>query len=363
MEPIDLAMRRTLRSAQRVPMRQRAAEIHADHHRDDVDRGASTRLVASWRTLGWLCTAALAAVIASERMYWYWAGIDIESLGVLSVYYAVAIAVAFTVLASSPGTGPRRAVLGGAVFALVAEGIITPVVYEDGPLPLLFLMFVGWHGVVAFVGLVYLVRRWALDGRWRRLAAASVTVGVGWGVWALSSAVSDGETGAEFVAEGGSAALLSPREFAIYASWTGLALVLAHVALDRLWPAPGWRPSRIGIASTAAASVLLLALHVVPSVPWAPVKLVAIGGVLALLLRRTASSPGRPTLIDELAGSARLRLLAPLALLPMAAAGTYAVLWSQRESTVMEPIFFAAIAAQVVVGVVALSVAARRSRV
>ncbi|MFK8025094.1 MAG: hypothetical protein AB8G26_14130 [Ilumatobacter sp.] len=322
-----------------------------------------TRITGSIRTLVWTVAVALAAVVASERVYWYWGGIDVEQLGVLASFYGVAVIVAMAALAASPGSGPRRAVLGGAVFALVVEGIITPVIYEDGPLPLLYLMFVGWHGLLAFVGFVYAIRRWALERRSLRLAAGAAVTGIGWGLWALASAVPDRETAEEIAADGGgSADVLDPSSFGVYAAWTGLALLVAHVVADRFWPRVGWRLSKSGRVAAALAVVWLTATLVVPAVPWAPIKLLALALVLRSLLRRTASPAGSDTVIDELAGRCHLPSLLGLALLPVTAAGTYAVLWPLRESTAFEAVFWSLIGAQVFIGVGALIWAVRRPR-
>lgn len=308
-----------------------------------------------------MCALSLAAVVASERIYWYWAGIDADSLSVLTVYYAVAIAVAVTALVHAPGTGRRRVVLGGAVFALVVEGIITPVIYEDGPLPVLFLMFVGWHGVLGFVGVVWLLRRWALDGRSLRIAFGASVVGVGWGVWALASAVTDRVTAEEFAAEGaGSSDVLVPIDFASYAAWVGVALIAAHMAADRLWPASGWLPSRSGKVSTFVAAGALAALHVVPAVPWAPIKLGAIGFVLWRLLARTSEPAAGHTVIDALGGRIRYRHLLPIVLLPATAALTYAALWPLRDGDLMTGLYVGIIGIQVLAGIVALVWATRR---
>ncbi len=320
-----------------------------------------TRTTSSLRTLGWICAAALAAVVASERIYWYWAGIDADSLSVLTVFYAVAVAAAVAALARSSGTGARRAVFGGAVFALVVEGIITPVMYEDGPLPVLYLMFVGWHGLLAFVGFVYLVRRWALDGRSTRIAVGASVAGVGWGAWALASGVTDRETAQEIAAAGaGSADVLLPAEFATYSVWTGLVLIFAHVVMDRLWPARGWSPSRTWNVATAIAVVALASLLVIPVVPWAPLKLVGFGWLLWRFLGRSTEGPSSDTLIDELAGRVRYRNLAALLLLPLAATLTYWSMWAMRDDSLMEILYLRSIDVQVAAGIAGLGWAIRR---
>lgn len=320
-------------------------------HHGDVQQ----RFSASLKTLTWICSCALAAVMASERLYWYWSGIDADSLSVLTAFYAVGTATAFWMLSRVPGGGARRAVFGGAMFALIVEGIITPVVYEDGPLPILFLMFLGWHGLLAFVGFIYTIRRWALLERSRVMAIAAMSTGACWGVWAVSSAVTDRETAAEFALDGASARVLAPGEFAVYAAWVGVVLVGAHLVMDRTWPRIGWRPSRFGVFATVAVVVGFGLLMVVPVVPWAPLKLAVLAWMIQRLFRRSAASTGQPTVIDELAGRIRARSLLPVLLLPIAASMTYAGLWALRDASSLAIVFWSLVGLQVAAGLAAAS--------
>lgn len=316
------------------------------------------RFITGARSLAWLLAAAVAACMASERLYWYWGGIDPDSVGVLGAFYAVATAVAFGALATVGSSGWRTVVIGGAFFALTVEGVITPVMYEDGPLPVLFLMFVGWHGVLAFGVFVVLFRRLALDRRRLALAFWASGTGAVWGVWALASSVTDRDTAEEMALDGGSSEVLTPAEFLEYGLWVALTLGLAHVVMDRCWPDAGWRMSRSGVVATGLACLFLTLTMVVPAVFWAPIKLVAIGWVVAKVARRHGS-PGGSTVIDALGARIRVRDLAPLLAMPLTAAAVYAALWPMRDLGVMTGVFWSAIGAQVVVGVVAMARSAR----
>ena len=316
------------------------------------------RFITGTRSLAWLLAAAVAACMASERLYWYWGGIDPDSVGVLGAFYAVAIAVAFGVLATVRSSGWRTVVVGGAFFALIVEGIITPVMYEDGPLPVLFLMFVGWHGVLAFGVFVVLFRRLALDRRRLALTVWASAIGASWGVWALASSVTDRETAEEVALDGGASEVLTPTAFLEYGLWVGLTLVLAHIVMDRCWPTAGWRMSRTGLVATGLAGTFLALTMVVPAVVWAPLKLAAIAWGLWKIARRH-DAVGDPTVIDALVGRIRTRDLAPLVSMPFMAAAVYAALWPIRDHGAMAGVFWSIIGAQVFAGVVAVAVFAR----
>ncbi len=322
----------------------------------------SQRFFAALKTLTWIFSVALAAVMASERLYWYWSGIDATTVTELAAFYSVAAASALWALSRFPGAGVGRATLGGAVFALVVEGVITSVVYEDGPLPVLFVMFVGWHGVLAFLGFVYLARRWALRGRIGVLAAAAGLTGVGWGVWALSSAVTDRETAEAAALDGGSADVLTPGAFALYAAWVGIVLIGAHLVMDRTWPKVGWAPSRTGRIATGLIAAALGAMLVVPFVPWAPLKFVALAWAIRWTMRRTADASGSPTVIDELVGRVRLRNLLPIMLMPATASVAYAGMWQIRDHEAHDAVYWSLIGAQVLAGIFGLAWASSRPK-
>ena len=95
-------------------------------------------------------------VMASERVFWYWAGFTVDSVFALGAFYLIPTASALWVLARAHATRWYHVILAGAVFGFVVEGVLTPMLYIDGPLPIMAAMFVGWHGVLAFFGFWYL---------------------------------------------------------------------------------------------------------------------------------------------------------------------------------------------------------------
>ena len=55
-------------------------------------------------------------------------------------------------MAHSHAMNLHHVILGGAIFAFLVEGVMIPIIYADGPLPVFAALFVGWHGLLAVVG-------------------------------------------------------------------------------------------------------------------------------------------------------------------------------------------------------------------
>ena len=172
--------------------------------------------------------------------------------------------------------GWRTAILAGAVFAFLVEGIITPVLYEDGPLPVLAAYFAGWHGIGSVALLWYGFRRFLLAGQTGRLALAAALCGLVFGIWSLVWWLP--ESAAEVAGTGFAAGRWSVGRFALYAMVFSVALGAAHLLLNLVWR-PRFAPSRLGIA-VVAAGLGFFAIPTVIAVPWAPLKV----GVLMLLV-------------------------------------------------------------------------------
>lgn len=287
-------------------------------------------------------------VPASERVYWFWSGFTADSVVFLSIFYLIPTAAALWALALAPARRFHQVVLAAAIYAF------TPIIYVDGPLPVMAAMFVGWHGLVAFVGFWYQTRRWLLARQVRLIAGASALFGFFWGAWALSSA-SAGAPGPEEIAElGGEARILDPGEFGLYATMVVATLAAAHWLIGFVWPR-GWKPARRSMLIVIGSAGLYMMVAVVIAVPWAPVKLAVLIGGTWKLLRRSPYPVGiggdAPTILDQLAGRVRLLDLTPLALMPAAAVVTYAGLWPLRDDmAVQEAVYWGLVIAQIAVG-------------
>lgn len=297
-------------------------------------------------------------VMASERVFWYWAGFTVDSVFMLGTFYLIPTAAALWALAHARATRWYQVILAGAFFGFVVEGVLTPMLYLDGPLPIMAAMFVGWHGTLAFFGFWYLARRWLLTRRRTLVAAASAGVGVMWGWWAIAASVQ--EPAEEISRHGGNPELLAPESFALYAFGVGLTLAAAHWVIGYVWPRL-WRPGRMSTIAVAVVSLAYMAPAVIVAVPWAPLKLAALlGGTYWLMIRRRGARNEEPTILDLLAGKVRLRDTLALLAMPATAAITYAMLWAVDLSPgALGAAYWAMVALQVVGGAAAYLAAAR----
>lgn len=289
-------------------------------------------------------------VMASERVYWYWAGFDAESVLVMGAFYLVPAMAGLWAMALAPARRPSHVVLAGAIFAFVVEGVLTPIVYLDGPLPVMAMMFTGWHGLVAFAGFWYLIRRWLVDRRSLQLICGSVAFGAVWGVWAVAAALSDAILEDEASDFGFDPALYDPAEFALYAGLVVSTLAVAHWLIGYVWPT-GWRPGKKSTVALFVIAGLYMSVAVLPAVIWAPLKLAALIGGTWKLLRRADSGEHAPSILDGLAGRVRIRDV--VLVLPMAASAalTYGLLWQLRDNGgLFDGIYGGLVAIQILAG-------------
>ena len=308
---------------------------------------------------------SIIVVVNSEKLYWYPQGIpDLGHLELIG-FYAVGVVAFLAVVRRFALAGPAGVILGSAAFSLVVEGAVTPVMYEDGPLPLLTAYFLGWHGVLS-VGLVWFgFRRLALDGRRRRLALAAGTYGAVIGLWStvywLPSQVD--EMSADPVG------MWDPGQWTIakYGGYvtvmTGVLLV-SHWAIGHVWPI-GWRLGRTGAWVLTTMVALGVGVWTI-AIPYAPAKFLGVAWLFVTLIRRTRREPvGTPALsvLETLAGRARFRDVAPLAALAPAAIGVYAIVYVLDPSTVvLDAIYWWTVMATLLGGVGAVVWAVRNRR-
>ncbi len=304
--------------------------------------------------------SSIIVVMASERAYWFWAGLDFESVFILGAFYLIPAGAGLWAVALTPAKRSYQVVLAGAIFAFVVEGVLTPIIYGDGPLPIMAAMFVGWHGLISFVGFWYLTRTWLVNGETGRLSIVAAAFGSLWGVWAVVSAMADPPDAAEI---GFDATLLAPGGFARYALAVGATFAVAHWLIGYVWPV-GWRPSKISTWAIAVIAGGYMVVAVLPAVLWAPIKLAAlIGGTWWLIsLSRKQVPQDEPSIIDKLNGHPRLRHIAPVMLMSLTAALTYTGTWAVRGyEELMGGVYWMLVGAQITVGAGAFIWAGRRA--
>jgi hypothetical protein len=121
--------------------------------------------------------------------------------------------------------------------------------------------------------------------------------------------------------------LLGPTEFALYAGWVGLALVVAHWLLARIGWMTSFEPARltrwVWLGSTAAVVVAWTV-----GIFWAAPMFVAYAGLQVWALRRRENVGSAPTVLEQLQGRVPMRSLAPMSAMPIAAALTYTMWWN-----------------------------------
>ncbi len=301
--------------------------------------------------------SSLLMVTASERVYWYVHGASFESILVVAAFYMIPALAGLWALGSGPSSRLHQVILAGAIFGFVVEGVLTTVVYEDGALPVMAALFVGWHGLLSVVAFWYLARRWLVERKRRALAVGSAAVGLLWGFWSIVYVLPEASEDFE---EGFS--IMGPGEFAVYALVVGAAFAAAHYLIGHVWP-ERFQPGRWGSRGIVLLMVAYAALAVIPAVPWAPVKFaVLVGGSLWLLRRSRRATADEPTAIAALQGHVRLRDVLLLLIMPVVAALTYTAVWSwDLSETAVQGIFEMVSALTVLAGFVAYGWAWRRS--
>ncbi len=301
--------------------------------------------------------SSLLMVTASERVYWYVHGASFESILVVAAFYMIPALAGLWALGSGPSSRLHQVILAGAIFGFVVEGVLTTVVYEDGALPVMAALFVGWHGLLSVVAFWYLARRWLLERKRRALAVGSAAVGLLWGFWSIVYVLPEASEDFE---EGFS--IMGPGEFAVYALVVGAAFAVAHYLIGHVWP-ERFQPGKWGSRGIVLLMVAYASLAVIPAVPWAPVKFaVLVGGSLWLLRRSREATHDEPTAIAALQGHVRLRDVVLLLIMPVVAALTYTAVWSwELSETAVQDIFEMVSALTVLAGFVAYGWAWRRA--
>ncbi|MEM7272603.1 MAG: hypothetical protein AAF547_05935 [Actinomycetota bacterium] len=309
------------------------------------------------RAIVFSLATALIVVVGSERMYWYYADVDLESTAVLTAFYAVAVSVLLWLVDRFQTTGFWSFLLAVPAFGWIVEGVVTPILYSGGPVPFFPLWFTGWHGLLAVVVLWWGVRLLLVEDRRAALAGLSVVVGAFWGTWATTMWLPENLDDPELAES--LPAVRSPGDFARFAALASLTLVVGHVVADRTWIVRLPRSRPIGLAVIGYCGLMVIAWTLVYW--WAAPMMAVLLGWLCFGLRRRRPVVAKPTLA-RLAGSVSPAAYLGLAPLPVTAAAVYAG-WFAVDLGVgtIRVIHYGTIAVQTVAAAVLLTMAWRRS--
>lgn len=276
-----------------------------------------------FRRVAFVLVATVIVVFVSERMYWYFSRSLVEQLTIVA-FYGPAIASVLWLVGRYRVSDLWGLALVVPVFAYLVEGAIVPVLYSGGPLvPVFPAMFTFWHGIVGVILVLFLFRRWLLEGRWKPLLAWSIVLGAYWGMWALTGIVEREELALE-AGSVGPPDLLDPLGFAIYAAVFSAVLAIAHWMLGFVWMTE-FLPTR----TTRRIWLLIVAATVLGwtfVIPWAAPMFAVYVGLQLWALRRLPPN-SEPTLLAKLDGRIKPSRLLPLAAIPLSA-GLSHLLWS-----------------------------------
>lgn len=265
-------------------------------------------------------------VFFSEKAYWYTQGFALTEL---VLFYAFPVFACLWTIERFRVDRLAPLVLVSALYAFLVEGVLTPVIFEAGLLdPIMSSYFIGWHGLLSVVFGWYLLRKWLVEGRWRRILLGASAFGAFWGAWSLTfwlpENFNDPDTLAHVAETGVPAGQWPVLDYALYAFTFTVILMLAHRSLGRkLWQGK-FKPSRIETGMIFGALIMYFALNILWANPLAILKMAALLGVIYFGLarhRRQASE----TVFGRLSGSVRsIHLLALLAM-PAVATAVYAL--------------------------------------
>ncbi|MEO1062593.1 MAG: hypothetical protein AAFZ07_14350 [Actinomycetota bacterium] len=307
------------------------------------------------RRLAFALVSAAIIVVVSERMFWFWASNPLSHVEV-SAYYALAVAPALWLIDRFRVDRLAPLVLVALVFGMFVEGVLTPVTYTGGPfVPFFPVWFTAWHGLMGLVVAWYLVHRWLIERRVRALAVLATVAGAFWGLWSMTLWLPENVGDEELIADnGGPLTVLAPVAFARYALVFSLIFALAHWLWGRLGDVGQFRPSRPAtILFGVVVAAMLIGWTVV--VPWALPMFALYVWLAVRLLRRHEPVAKGPGLLAQLVGPVRARDLLSLAPMPIAATGTYALIWWLTPTdTVGRVVMYGTIVVQTAVAAVAL---------
>ncbi len=263
-------------------------------------------------------------VVFSEKTFWYIQGYAIVEL---VLFYSIPIAASIWIIDLLQVQRLSGVVLVGGLFGFLVEGILTPVIYEAGLLdPVMPAYFVGWHGLLSLVFGWYLIRKWLIEGRQKRLFVGSLLFGLFWGLWSLNYRLPESIQEFEALVQAGEHFLPGAwpvLDFAFFTLvFTGLLMVGHWLLGQGLWqsryPLQKWE---IGLLASLMA--LLYAFLVFPIVPLGFLKLIVLILLVIIPLIVQKKREKNYCILESLDGPIRFSQTIPLFAIPLFASLVY----------------------------------------
>ena len=129
--------------------------------------------------------SAAILVVFSEKIYWY-----IQGYGFLELllYYFFPTYVFLWAIEAFHVRRWAPLFLAAALYGFLVEGVLAPVLYEDGLLGLFHVSYtsLAWHALISVLFGWYWLRRLLIQGNDRRIMLWSAVFGLFWGLWSLA---------------------------------------------------------------------------------------------------------------------------------------------------------------------------------
>ncbi len=205
--------------------------------------------------------------------------------------------------------------LAGALVGWLGEGVLVQTLYDQFPLQISW-TGLAWHALISVcVGWYGLLHALNSKDPWRT-AAIAAGVGAFWGLWAIFWWLEE------------PAHIAAPPAFAAFAFGTTGILALSYWIFARA-DARRFHPGR---ASVSIALTMLLLIFGLVTVPAAPMAVIVVPALLALVwiaLARNRLAETRPDLLERLGGDRPpVRAYIPLGAMPIVACGIYALAYA-----------------------------------
>jgi hypothetical protein len=263
-------------------------------------------------------------VFFSEKTFWHIQGYAIVEL---VIFYAIPVGTCMWIIDLFQVQSLSGVVLTGGLFGFLVEGILTPVLYEAGLLDSMMpAYFVGWHGLLSLVFGWYLVRKWLIEGDWKRLLLGSGLFGLFWGIWSLSYRLPESIQEFESYVQAGEFWLPGAwpvEEFAFFALVFTSMLMIGHWLLGRkIWQTE-FSLYKWEIGILVSVMVFIYYFQVFPVVPLGFLKLTVLIILVIVPLNVQKQRRANPCVLESLDGEIQFSQTLPLLFIPLAASLVY----------------------------------------